>query len=90
MKIKSGRDEYEVSSQDLILDNGACYQLITKRKYSGWNSYPLIIAKTTFKKMLKDGKIRKSKKVYGGLSKNITYPLYKFVIKDEVQFNEKR
>ena len=90
MKIKVGRDEYEVSNKDLILDNGACYQLITKRKHSGWNSYAPTIAKTTFKKMLKDGKIRKSKKVYSGLSKNDTYLLYEFVIKDEVQFDEKR
>lgn len=35
-------------------------------------------------------KVGRDEKVYNGSSKNDTYPLYEFVIKDEVQFNEKR
>lgn len=78
MKVKCGRDEYEVTNKDLILDNGACYQLITKKKFLGWNEYSPTISKTLFNKMLKAGLIRKSKKIYKGFY-NTEYPLYEFV-----------
>ena len=30
IKLKVGRDILEIDKNDLILDNGACYQIITK------------------------------------------------------------
>lgn len=32
MKLKIGRNEYEITSKDEFMDNGACVQLITQSK----------------------------------------------------------
>lgn len=77
MKIKCGRKEYIVGSSDLILDNGACYQLITKEERSGYGTVSPIVSKTTFKKYLKEGLIRLSKKKYKTRYKSLD--LYEFV-----------
>ncbi len=31
VKLKVGRNVLDINENDLILDNGACYQIITKR-----------------------------------------------------------
>lgn len=41
VKLKVGRDIIEVDDKDLILDNGACYQIVTKKIRKGfYNYYP--------------------------------------------------
>lgn len=47
MEVKCGRQIFEVTNKDLVLYNGACYQ-ITTRGYA-------LIAKARAKKMIKDG-----------------------------------
>lgn len=37
VKLKVGRDILNIDNNDLILDNGACYQIITKEKNKGLN-----------------------------------------------------
>ena len=37
--MKFGRYEVEIDENDLILDNGACYQIVTKEVRCGWDSY---------------------------------------------------
>lgn len=59
MRIKCGRKEYEVSSEDLIMDNGSCYQLILKRGNIYGECNP-IVSKSLFNQLLKEGKIAKS------------------------------
>lgn len=59
MKIKCGRKEYEVSNKDLIMYNGACYQLILECGNNFGETNPLV-SKTLFNKLLKEGKIEKS------------------------------
>ena len=80
MEIKCGTRIFDVTNKDLILDNGSCYQLITKKYFKDWYYQTPIVAKTLFKKLLKEGKIRKSEKKYKtGLSSGIEFDLYEFV-----------
>jgi hypothetical protein len=37
VKLKVGRKILDISENDLILDNGACYQIVTQRIGSGFN-----------------------------------------------------
>ena len=81
MEIKCGRRTFNCTSKDLILDNGACYQLITQNYRKNWHNYAPIVSKTLFKKLFKEGKIRKSKKRYkiSYSSQPLYYDLYEFV-----------
>lgn len=84
MEIKCGVRTFNCTSKDLILDNGACYQLITQSYFDGLHSATPKVAKTLFKKLLKDGKIRKSKKRYAtGYPSQPYYDLYEFVESEE-------
>jgi len=74
MKIKCGRREFEVTEKDKILDNGAIYQLVTQTYREGWAEMIPVVAKSTFNRLLKEGKIKLSSKQFHGL------PLYEFVI----------
>lgn len=68
MIIKCGRKEFEVNSSDLVMYNGACYQLVTKRISKGWHEWPPIIAKRTAAKMIKDGiMVLKNEKLDGSM-----------------------
>lgn len=82
MEIKCGRRTFTVTEKDRILDNGATYQLITQKYFDGWYQVCPRVAKSTFNKLLKEGKIKLSKKRYKGMC-NVTYPLYQFVTESE-------
>lgn len=51
MKIKSGRYEYEITSKDILMDNGACIQVIGRVTLS---CKGLTISKAVFTKLKKD------------------------------------
>lgn len=53
VELKVGRDVIYVDKDDIILDNGACVQILTKRKFSGWHDYPMRMSKKLFKELLK-------------------------------------
>lgn len=53
MELKIGRKVYEVDQIDVIFDNSACYQLITKHMSLTNRSYPALTA-GQFKKLLKE------------------------------------
>lgn len=74
MVIKCGRREFTVTSKDLILDNGACYILITQTYFDNWAKQYPTVAKGTFKNLLKTGAIQLYPKKYEG-----KYDLYRFV-----------
>ena len=80
MEIKCGRRTFTVTEKDRILDNGACYQLITQCYFDGWHRAIPLVAKTTFKKLLKEGKIRLTSEKYHGYN---DMRLYRFVIEKE-------
>lgn len=64
MKVKCYSREFDCKPGDYILDNGACYQIITKTYNEGYHNLHPKLAKTTFKKLLKQGYIKLSKKKY--------------------------
>lgn len=53
IKLKVGRDTLTLDENDLILDNGACYQIVTREVTNGWYSYPPRMSKTLFNKLKK-------------------------------------
>lgn len=75
MKLKVGRKVYEVTDKDIILDNKACYQIITIKDYQGTS---LRIPTKLFKQLKNEGKVYLSKAKYKSSYTNIEYDLYKF------------
>lgn len=55
VKIKLGRNIFAVSDDDIVMDNGACVQLITKKIHKGWNCFIPIMSKKLFKQLLRVG-----------------------------------
>lgn len=64
MIVKCGRVEYDLTLQDLILYNEACYQIITRSNNKGFDSYAPKIALGVAKKLIKEGKLREVKLTY--------------------------
>ena len=48
VKLKVGRNILNIDENDLILDNGACYQIVTKEVGCGFNSYFPVMSKKLF------------------------------------------
>lgn len=48
VKLKVGRNILDIDENDLILDNGSCYQIITKRISFGFNESILVMSKKLF------------------------------------------
>lgn len=71
MKVIIGRKKREVTNKDYILYNGTCYQVITL-------PYNNLLAKSTFNRLLREGKIVRSHRHYVGIG-GVKYPLYRFV-----------
>jgi hypothetical protein len=54
IKMKIGRYEKHIGKHDLILDNGACIQVVTQRGAWGmWDYAPLTMSKKLFKDLKK-------------------------------------
>lgn len=83
MEIKCGRRTFDCTDKDLILDNGSCYQIITKKYFKDWYDYTPVLSKTLFKKLLKEGKIRKSKKRHATDFPSQYFNLYEFIESEE-------
>ena len=83
MIIKCNRKEFDVNEKDRILDNGSCYQLISRRCRSGWNKFVPKMSKTLFNKLKKEGKVRLAKEKYK--TTYAIYDLYEFVIDADKQ-----
>lgn len=56
VKLKVGRNILDISENDLILDNGACYQIVTK-KVGGFNWHYPIMSKKLFNDLKNTGLI---------------------------------
>ncbi|MFO1442857.1 hypothetical protein KDN24_06465 [Bacillus sp. Bva_UNVM-123] len=61
MKIKCGRDEFELNEKDIIMYNGACYQLLTREVRNGWHSHSPVLAKAKAEKLIKTGDLKEVK-----------------------------
>ena len=80
MEIKCNHRTFTVTESDRILDNGACYQLITQKYKKGYDRLTPKVSKTLFRQLLKDGCIRLSDrkyKAYGGGE----FDLYEFTVR---------
>ena len=64
MEIKCRNRIFNVSREDLILDNGACYTLITQEYFSDLSYMYPNISKKLFATLKKNGDIELSKKKY--------------------------
>lgn len=57
VKLKVGSNILEIDKNDLILDNGMCYQIITKRVGVGYNRSIPVMSKKMFDELKKCGLI---------------------------------
>jgi len=54
MKLKIGRNEYEITCSDIFMDNGACVQLMTQSKERlKWKGRPLVLSQKAIKQINK-------------------------------------
>ena len=52
-ELKIGRLVFDITEKDIVMFNGACWQLITQTIHSGWNNYYPTVSKTLCEKLLK-------------------------------------
>ena len=52
-ELKIDRKVFDITEKDVVLFNGACWQLITQTIHSGWNDYYPTVSKTLCEKLLK-------------------------------------
>ena len=57
MIVKIGRNHFDITEDDVVLFNGAIWQLISQRIVKGWNNYVPVIGKTKADKWKKTGAI---------------------------------
>lgn len=57
MIVKIGRNHFDITEDDVVLFNGAIWQLISQRIAKGWNEYVPVIGKTKAEKWKKTGVI---------------------------------
>ena len=55
IELKIGRHTFEISEQDLVLDNGSCAQVITQEIFKDWDTYSPVMSKKMFGDMKKLG-----------------------------------
>ena len=60
--LKVGRNVYDINEKDVVMFNGACWQLLTRRVFNGWHGYPLTVSKTLCQKLLKKDILKLVKK----------------------------
>ena len=48
VKLKVGRNIFDIDENDLILDNGACYMLVTQEIIKNYSSYSPTVSKKLF------------------------------------------
>ena len=57
MDLKVGRNILDINEKDIILDNGACYQIITKEAGKLWETYSPIMSKKLFDRLNRCGAV---------------------------------
>lgn len=62
MRVKCRRREFELGPEDIVMYNGICYQILTKKYSKGWDKLSPVIAKRKAEKMMKDGVLVVAKK----------------------------
>lgn len=57
MKIKCGRKEFEVDENDVLIFNGVCWLLVSKKERCGYGFTTPTVSKALCNKLLKENKI---------------------------------
>lgn len=52
-ELKVGRNVFDINEKDVVLFNGACWQLITRRVFDGWHNVTPSISKVICNKFVK-------------------------------------
>lgn len=52
-KLKIGRQVFDITEKDVVMFNGACWQLMTQTVRSGWYDCHPTVSKTLCEKLLK-------------------------------------
>ena len=82
-KIKIQRKEFEITNKDIILFNGACWQLLTQKVFKDWNECCPTISKTMCEKFVKKDilvMVKKEKEYIASNGKQMGLYYYKFDI----------
>lgn len=54
MQIKCGKEWFDLNNKDIIMDNGSCYMIVTRKTTKGyWPTIP----KATAKGLIKNGRL---------------------------------
>lgn len=81
--LKVGRKIFDINKNDIVLFNGACWMLTTRKIKSGWNEITPSISKTLCEKLLKKNiliLIKKEKEYVTSNGKQMGMYYYKFDI----------
>ena len=54
-ELKFGRNVFDITDKDVVMFNGACWQLITQKIHNGWNDYSPRVSKAICEKFVKKG-----------------------------------
>lgn len=82
IKLKIGRDIYKLDNTDIVMDNGAVIQVITKEVGSAWNRSPLRMSKKLFNDLKNIGYLYTDEKLaeYAKRKYSVPVVLYRFDI----------
>lgn len=53
VELKIGRRTFNITNNDVVMHNGACWQLISQTYFNGWNSATPVMSKTMCEKFVK-------------------------------------
>ena len=90
VELKVGRNILKITEVDLILDNGCCYQIITKEIGFGFDKRPPLMSKKLFKELLKKEMIYTNdtlKEKAGRMYQTPNMVLYKFNVEKMLEEN---
>ena len=54
-ELKFGRNVFDITDEDVVMFNGACWQLISQKIFDGWYDYYPKVSKTMCEKFVKKG-----------------------------------
>ena len=54
-ELKFGRNVFDITDKDVVMFNGACWQLISQKIFDGWYDYHPKVSKTMCEKFVKKG-----------------------------------
>lgn len=80
IQLKIGKEIYNINENDIVMDNGSCIQVITKKKQDGWYSYPVKMSKKLFSDLKKVAYLYTNEELEKISAKKYAIPvtLYKF------------